>query len=290
LLARALRIEEDAELHRGFASSSISSISSKTRSNNCIVELLSLCARACAACGEVDGAGALLKRAASSVADLSTGSLFSFHVTCGEAYSLMDSHSHPPSLPSSSSSSSSSSSAAAAAASYSQAFAASPSLCAAARMKIYVAIGAKALCFCLLFSSTSSQTRAGYCFERCGLWDDSLKNYELAASSSCSGIDIVSTRALSSAAHVGLGWVKLHHYHHHQQQKQQQQPTHQQHQKINEKAYQIAHVHFLTALKFSSSISSSSSSDSPSTVADDGDLAMKLRLYRGLTISICDRR
>ena len=106
-----------------------------------------------------------------------------------------------------------------------------------------------------------------------------MKSYEQVASCSCSGIDIVSTRALSSAAHVGFGWVKLHH----QQQQQQQQ------QKINDKAYQIAHVHFLTAFKFSSS-SSSSSSDSPSTVSDTGDLAMKLRLYRGLTISLSDRR
>jgi hypothetical protein len=147
LLTRALRIEEDAELHRGFAtisSSSSSSSSSKSRSNSCIVELLSLCARACAACGDVDGAEALLKRAASSVADLGTGSLFSFHVTCGEAYTLIDFYSHPLAL-TSTSSSSSAAAAAAGAASYSQALAVSPSLCAAARMKINVAIGKKAL-------------------------------------------------------------------------------------------------------------------------------------------------
>ena len=146
LLTRALRIEEDAELHRGFAtiSSSSSSSSSKSRSNSCIVELLSLCARAYAACGDVDGAEALLKRAASSVADLGTGSLFSFHVTCGEAYTLVDFYSHPLAL-TSTSSSSSSAAAAAGAASYSQALAVSPSLCAAARMKINVAIGKKAL-------------------------------------------------------------------------------------------------------------------------------------------------
>ena len=145
LLTRALRIEEDAELHRGFAtiSSSSSSSSSKSRSNSCIVELLSLCARAYAACGDVDGAEALLKRAASSVADLGTGSLFSFHVTCGEAYTLVDFYSHPLAL--TSTSSSSAATAAAAAASYIQALAVSPSLCAAARMKINVAIGKKAL-------------------------------------------------------------------------------------------------------------------------------------------------
>ncbi len=151
LLTRALRIEEDAELHRGFAtissSSSSSSSSSKSRSNSCIVELLSLCARACAACGDVDGAEALLKRAASSVADLGTGSLFSFHVTCGEAYTFIDFYSHPLALTSTSSSSLSSSAAAAGAASYNQALAVSPSLCAAARMKINVAIGKKALHF-----------------------------------------------------------------------------------------------------------------------------------------------
>ena len=146
LLTRALRIEEDAELHRGFATiSSSSSSSSKSRSNSCIVELLSLCARAYAACGDVDGAEALLKRAASSVADLGTGSLFSFHVTCGEAYTLVDFYSHPLAL--TSTSSSSAATAAAAAASYSQALAVSPSLCAAARMKINVAIGKKALHF-----------------------------------------------------------------------------------------------------------------------------------------------
>ena len=146
LFTRALRIEEDAELHRGFATiSSSSSSSSKSRSNSCIVELLSLCARAYAACGDVDGAEALLKRAASSVADLGTGSLFSFHVTCGEAYTLIDFYSHPLALTSTSSSSSSSAAAAAGAASYSQALAVSPSLCAAARMKINVAIGKKAL-------------------------------------------------------------------------------------------------------------------------------------------------
>ena len=145
LLTRALRIEEDAELHRGFATISSSSSSSKSRSNSCIVELLSLCARAYAACGDVDGAEALLKRAASSVADLGTGSLFSFHVTCGEAYTLVDFYSHPLAL--TSTSSSSAATAAAAAASYSQALAVSPSLCAAARMKINVAIGKKALHF-----------------------------------------------------------------------------------------------------------------------------------------------
>jgi hypothetical protein len=121
----------------------------------------------------------------------------------------------------------------------------------------------------------------GLAYERCSRFNEAIIHYEQAtgSSSAVSSSSITTPiRALSAAAHVGLGWSKLYRHHHTAPQQQQQN--------VAEKTFQIAHAHFLTALKL---ISSSSSSSADATRSDDA-MALQLRIYRGLVISLCDQR
>jgi hypothetical protein len=82
LLSRALKIEDISQLHRNHAASN--------RSSALTAQLLALCARASAACGDFDGATALIKRAyAMKTDDFRTDVMFLFHATIGEAHVIM---------------------------------------------------------------------------------------------------------------------------------------------------------------------------------------------------------
>jgi hypothetical protein len=103
-------------------------------------------------------------------------------------------------------------------------------------------------------------------------------------------VDNPATRAVVAAAHIGLGWVLIRRWQKHHLQEPQQRPTN---HKNKEKAFQVAHVHFLTALKLSSSSSSTDASTTAviSGVAAASDApAMKLRLHLGLAASLWESR
>jgi hypothetical protein len=134
-----------------------------------------------------------------------------------------------------------------------------------------------------LFHFTALSGRA---YELCGQFDDASASYSHASDGSNS-VDSAAARCLAAEAHVGLGWICIYRWQQ-QQQQQQQQPDH----KIKERIFQVAHVHFLTALKFSTS--SAGSADAAITAAArDGPSvrdAINTRLYSGLALSLFDQR
>ena len=128
---------------------------------------------------------------------------------------------------------------------------------------------------------------SGHAYELCGRLDDAFGSY-----GDVTGYNILAdnpaTRALFAAAHIGLGWVLIRRWQQHHLQEPQQRPTN---HKNKEKAFQVAHVHFLTALKLSSSSTDASTTAAIGRVAVASDaLAMKLRLHSGLAASLWESR
>ena len=89
MLNRALRIENDA-VSNGHSSRDNASALTGT------MELLALCARAAAACGDIEDAKTMAEKATSlatgSCSSSSSSIMFWVHMICGEAYLLMDAH------------------------------------------------------------------------------------------------------------------------------------------------------------------------------------------------------
>ena len=157
MLNRALRIENDA-VSNGHSSRDNASALTGT------MELLALCARAAAACGDIEDAKTMAEKA-TSLATGSSGSsssggsssiMFWVHVICGEAYLLMDAHAcHA--------SSSSRSLAVAAAAAFRSACDVAPRLqhlSAIAQLQLHVSMGKSNIITSTLYTTTLTHHRS----------------------------------------------------------------------------------------------------------------------------------
>ena len=152
MLNRALRIENDA-VSNGHSSRDNASALTGT------MELLALCARAAAACGDIEDAKTMAEKAISLATGSSGGSssiMFWVHVICGEAYLLMDAHAcHA--------SSSSRSLAVAAAAAFRSACDVAPRLqhlSAIAQLQLHVSMGKSTIITSTLYTTTLTHHRS----------------------------------------------------------------------------------------------------------------------------------